>query len=264
MVVHAYYPIAEPRVQREARAAREFGYGVTVICLRGPGEASREQIDGVDVRRLRLRHSRGAHLGRFVFEYLAFAVLATLMLAPAAARRTYRVVHVHAPPDFLVVAGLLPKLRGARLLLDIHDLSPHLYRARFTGLLGAIVSRVLEAIQQGACLTADHVVTVHEPYRMQLLRAGVDPGKVTVIMNSVDLHLLKGAPQRAAPLGGSSHDYFTLAYHGTLTHWYGVDLLLEAMAHLRDCLPQIRALVLGDGDALDSLRELALKRGLQD
>jgi glycosyltransferase involved in cell wall biosynthesis len=99
---------------------------------------------------------------------------------------------------------------------------------------------------------------------MQLLRAGVDPRKVTVIMNSVDLQLLKGVPQRATPLGGSSDDYFTLAYHGTLTHWYGVDLLLEAMAHLRDSLPQIRALVLGDGDALDSLRELALKRGLED
>src|SRR5437879_4068488 len=137
MVVHAYYPIGEPRVQREARAAHDFGYQVTVICLRSHGESARERIDGVDVRRLPLRHVRGARISRILFEYVAFTVLATITLGFAAARRTCDVVQIHAPPDFLTLAGLFPKLSGARLVLDIHDLSAHLYSARFTGLLGA-------------------------------------------------------------------------------------------------------------------------------
>jgi glycosyltransferase involved in cell wall biosynthesis len=262
MVVHAYYPIGEPRVQREARAASDSGYEVTVICLRGPSEVTHEQIDGVDVRRLPLRHVRGARLDRIAFEYMAFTVLATVMLASDAARRTYDVVHVHAPPDFLILAGLLPKLSGSRLLLDIHDLSAHLNSARFTGWFGASVSKSLTAIQRIACLIADHVVTVHEPYRMQLVNDGVDGGKVTVVMNSVDPSLLEDLADSASGGDSSPDRSFTLAYHGTLTHWYGVDLLLNAMVHLGDCLPDARALVLGDGDALQALQELATQSGL--
>jgi hypothetical protein len=33
MIVHAYYPIGEIRVEREARALIEKGYEVDVICL---------------------------------------------------------------------------------------------------------------------------------------------------------------------------------------------------------------------------------------
>jgi glycosyltransferase involved in cell wall biosynthesis len=263
MVVHAYYPIGEPRVQREAKAARDFGYEVTVICLRQPGEAAVEQVDGVEVRRVALSHVRGAGLGRIAFEYLAFTLLATLMLAAAAMRRTYDVVHIHAPPDFLVLAGVFPKLRGARLLLDIHDLSPHMYGARFGGWFAATVTGSLTIVERLACRVADQIVTVHEPYRAQLLDDGVDGKKVAVVMNAVDGALLANA-QRDAPRDGSSANSFTLAYHGTLTPWYGVDLLLEAMVNLEDRLPDTRALVLGDGDALEALRDLADSSGLAE
>src|SRR5438105_4968531 len=91
MIVHAYYPIGEPRVQREAKAARDVGYKVTVICLRQAGEPRHEQVDGIDVRRVGLHHVRGAGLGRMIFEYLAFTFLATILLSPAAAHRTYDV-----------------------------------------------------------------------------------------------------------------------------------------------------------------------------
>jgi len=264
MVVHAYYPIGEPRVQREAKAARDFGYEVTVICLRQPGEAAVEQVNGIEVRRLALSHVRGATLGRIAFEYLAFTVLATFILSAAAARRTYDVVQVHAPPDFLILAGLLPKLRGARLVLDIHDLSPHMYGARFDGWFAAVMSRSLTTVELLACRIADQVVTVHEPYRAQLLDDGVEGEKVTVVMNAVDESLLGTMPQNAAAHDGTTTDAFTLAYHGTLTPWYGVDLLLEAMVRLDDRLPNARALVLGDGDALDALRDLAARSGLAE
>jgi glycosyltransferase involved in cell wall biosynthesis len=262
MVVHAYYPIGEPRVQREAKAARDVGYDVTVICLRQSGEATTEQVDGVQVRRVGLSHVRGAGLGRIACEYLLFTLLASVTLAGAAARRRYDVVQVHAPPDFLVCAGLLPKLCGARLLLDIHDLSPHMYGARFDGRFASFVSRSLTVVQRLACRLADQVVTVHEPYRIQLLRDNVASEKVTVVMNAVDHSLLPKAARRGTARNGSHRDSFTLAYHGTLTPWYGVDLMLEAMVHLEDCLPDAHALVLGDGDALEGLRDLAERSGL--
>ena len=250
MLVHARYPIGEPRVQREAIAARSAGYDVDVLCLRSPGESPKETVEGIRVRRLPIRHARGAALGRILVEYLAFALLATLYLVLDILRRGRpAIVHIHAPPDFLAFAGLIPKLAGSRLILDIHDLSPHMYAARFAGRSATVVNRALTLVERAACAIAGDVITVHEPYRRELARHGVAGDRITVVMNAVDEKLIERIVPAGGPPAGAP---FTVAYHGTLNHWYGVDLLLDALA---TGLPDARAVILGEGDALADLRE---------
>jgi len=251
MLVHAYYPLAEPRVEREARAARDAGYRVVVVALRGDGEAPRETVEGVEVRRLPVRHHRGASLAALVVEYILFTVLATVEVLRLVLQRRLRVVQVHAPPDFLVLAALSARLRGARVVLDIHDLSPDLFGARFGE--RSVVVRLLRAVQRGATALVDEVITVHEPYRRELVAANVPPAKIEVVMNCVEEDVAARATAAASRANGA----FTLAYHGTLTHWYGVDLLVDAVGRLRTADVDIRALVVGDGDELDALRARA-------
>jgi glycosyltransferase involved in cell wall biosynthesis len=76
-------------------------------------------------------------------------------------------------------------------------------------------------------------------------------------MNSVDPKVL--------PAGGARRDRaFTVAYHGTLTRWYGIDLLIDAFAQLRDGVPGARLMILGEGDALAGLRRRADARHVAD
>jgi glycosyltransferase involved in cell wall biosynthesis len=49
-----------------------------------------------------------------------------------------------------------------------------------------------------------------------------------------------------------------------VTHWYGIELMVQAIGLLRDELPGLRALILGGGDAVDSVRELISSLGLED
>ena len=69
---------------------------------------------------------------------------------------------------------------------------------------------------------------------------------------------------RARAAVSAPNDGFVVAYHGTITDWYGVDLLVKAVAQLEDRVPTIRALVLGDGDALSPTEELARHLGVDD
>src|SRR4051812_9179920 len=112
MVVHAYYPVGEPRVEREARAARDAGRDVEVIALRAEGEPRDEVVDGIAVHRVNLDHVRGASFGRLIYEYVSFLLLATLAVARSRVGLG-DVVHVHTPPDFLAFCALPAKLRGA-------------------------------------------------------------------------------------------------------------------------------------------------------
>jgi glycosyltransferase involved in cell wall biosynthesis len=262
MVVHAHYPLAEPRVQREARAARDAGFHVTVLALRAPGEARKEQVDGISVRRLSVRHVRGGSFGRMMWEYLSFCLLASVWLALRAVRRPFQIVHVHNPPDFLVLAGLIPRWRGSRLVLDIHDLSSHIFAARFRGALGAIVSRMLIWIERLACRAADAVVTVHEPYRDELVRRGVSASRITVVMNSVDQVVLDRA-RHGSSIAPSSRG-FRVAYHGTLTWWYGADAVIQALARLVEDGVDAEALLVGAGDAVPHLIEEVRSADLEE
>lgn len=263
MVVHARYPIGEPRVQREARTARDAGWRVKVVCLRDDGEPAREIVDGIEVLRLPVRHQRGASFPSMVREYLGFTWRAAAAVARMRERWQEAVVHVHGPPDFLLVSAIVPKLRGARVVLDIHDLSRHMFSMRFSGLLGRIVYGGLAAIERVACAVADYVITVHEPYRGEINRLGVPASKLAVIMNAVDTGLVERvrgdgfSPSKRSPA-------FTVAYHGTLVRHYGVDLLIEALGRLRGEVPSLRAVILGEGDMLEELRAQAAALGLGD
>src|SRR5688572_29521213 len=130
MLLHGYFP-DEPRVAAEARAAVDAGFEVDVVALRRPGEAPTDTVAGVRLRRLPVEHRRGGGLLRMVHEYAAFTLRAAMEASRRSSRGGYDVVQVHNPPDFLMLAAIVPRIRGARVILDVHDLSSDMFAMRF-------------------------------------------------------------------------------------------------------------------------------------
>lgn len=263
MIVHSHYPVGEPRGEREAQAMLEAGYAVSMICLRTAAELPKETADGVHIVRLPIQHVRDAGTLRFFGEYLRFTFRSALAVLKIHRRQRIDVVYVHAPPDFLVAAAIIPKLLGSGVVLDIHDLSPDMFEARFGRRLSThVATRILRSIERVAGALADRVVTVHHPYRKELAAAGVPLRKITVVMNAPDPDVVN----RARNAGGAraKSDSFVVGYHGTINHWYGVDLLVEAVARLEEHIPDMSALVIGEGDALQTVEQLARKLGVDD
>jgi glycosyltransferase involved in cell wall biosynthesis len=258
MILHGYFP-DEPRVAAEARAARAEGFDVDVIALRRPGELAVEKVEGVTLRRLPVEHRRGEGLAAMAFEYASFTILASVVASKLALRQRYDVVQVHSPPDFLVVAALGPRLRGARIVLDVHDLASDMFAMRFEGRRGArLADAALRALERWAASAASAVLTVHEPYREELVVRGIPAAKISVVMNSLDESLLPSS----SPL--ELDDSFTIFYHGTVTPHYGVRLLVEAAAQLRDSIPDLRVVICGEGDDLPVIRALARELRVDD
>ena len=259
MVVHAYYPLGETRVQREAAALVDRGWEVDVVCLRWRGEVSRETVDGVTVHRLPVRRHRGTGMLAQMFEYLAFFVLAGFTLTRLHISKRFHTVQVHNLPDFLVFSALVPKAMGARIVLDLHDLMPELYTAKTGAGLNGPLARVLRLQERIAARFADHVITVTAGWRDTLIGRGVHPNKVSVVMNLAD-------PKVFPPRRFNSKDAegLTLVYHGTFASRYGVDVIVRALSELRDEVPRARLMLLGDGETRQELVELIGVLGIED
>ena len=259
MVVHGPYPVGEPRVAREARAAVDAGFEVDVVAMRTPGDPAHERVEGIDVYRLADLRSSRSRPRELVREYVGFALLAGARVARLHLRRRYGIVQVHNPPDFLTAAAVLPRLTGARVVFDIHDLSPELFAARLGGSQRAsLAERTLRWIESASVRLSDSVVTVHEPYRSELLARGIPDEKIVVVLNALDERLLP-PPKSARPSDG-----FRLVYHGTVTRLYGVELAVDALALLATELPAARLEIYGDGDAVADVETRVEEHGLSD
>jgi len=256
MLVHEYFP-RDFRVRREARALAAAGWQIEIVCLKKPGEPARELVDGLPVTRLPVRRHRGSPLPVYMTEYLAFAAAAGGLLLARRLEAAYDVVHVHAPPDFLALAGLPAGLGGARLILDIHDLTPELYGSRFGKKGGQAARMVMQVVERGSCALADRVITVTDAFAGLLAGRGVAGEKITVLHNSPDPEAFDPGLRDERRAEG-----FEIVHHGTLVQRYGVDLLVEAFARVAEQLPAASLNIYGEGDWLPRLKERAQARGL--
>ena len=100
-----------------------------LVCLRESGrEPRREVVNGVNVLRLAIPKKRGGKL-EYPFRYSAFLASCSIILGYRTLRRGYDIVHAHNMPDFLVFSGIIPKLFGSKIILDLHDPMPELIQS---------------------------------------------------------------------------------------------------------------------------------------
>lgn len=255
------YP-EDTRVAREAQTLVAAGYRVTVISPRARGQARREEIAGVHVRRYRLPElGRGAT--KFVVEHV-YAVLASLVMSIRVRLDTgVDVIHLHNPPDLLVLVALPHKLLGTRVIYDHHDLAPEMYRARFTH-SSRVLYFLLTMFERLSCRFADHVIETNESYAaVDRARSGVPPERITIVRNGPDLDRLRPVPPDAALREDAST---VICYVGVMGPQDGVDHLLWALHHLvhEGGHPHTRCLIVGNGDALPTLRRLTAELGLEE
>jgi glycosyltransferase involved in cell wall biosynthesis len=262
MVVYAPYPYSETRVQREAETLAFHGFEVDVICPRVGEDASVDAHNGVSIIRLPMRWTRRKGLAGRFYAYVVFFLLATAKLARLAWQRHYHVVQVHNVPDFLVFSAVIPKLTGSRIILDLHDLMPEFYEGRFRQGSSSLPMRLILMQEKLSCRFADHVITVTEHWRQALIARGVSPGKCSVLMNLADDRIFHPIPPGNAPAGAGSR--FRLFYHGYMPESYGLDLVLQAMAQLRDQIPEIHLTLVGGGEHLQTLKRLAKELNLKE
>lgn len=266
MVVYAYYPLGETRVQREAEALIADGYEVDVICTRLPDEPATEICDDVRVYRMPMERSLFAGIlpAHRLWEYLLFWIMSTITLAYLYVKRRYITVQVHNLPDFLVFAAWLPKLFGTPILLDLHDLMPEFYVGRYGKSPDSLIVKLVRLQESLSCRFANHIITVSEHWRQWLIQRGVPDEKCSVVMNLADPRIFH-RPE-SAPSKPISDGKFRLLYHGTVKKQYGLDLIVQAVHRLRGDIPDIHCTIIGHGDTdyMADLHKLIAELELQD
>lgn len=256
LVVHSYY-LRDTRPRRLATALTDAGWDVDVVCAREEGEQPVETAGDVRLYRLPARRKRGGKI-RYVFEYVSFTTMAFLKVTGLWLRRRHGAVYVIGIPNFLVFSALLPRLGGARVLLDMRDPLPEFFEAKYGLSETDPLVRGLLAEERISARFASQVVTVHHTMA-KVYERSIPAAKIGVVMNAPDPRVFAVDP-------GADRDPAdrTMLYAGTVASRYGVDLAVRALALLRDEIPALRLRVVGDGDLIPTLHAIAHAEGIED
>ncbi|PZR77587.1 MAG: hypothetical protein DLM52_04170, partial [Chthoniobacterales bacterium] len=245
VVLFSHYP-ADPRPRRAAEALLADGVSIDLICLQAdPSEPRREVVDGVNVTRIPLKRRRSGKL-RYAWQYSAFVAISLAHLGLRSLKRRYQFVHVHNMPDVLVFSALVPKLLGARVVLDLHDPMPELMQAIFQLAPDSAAVRLLELMEKWSIAFADSVLTVSRTFKDLFSSRSCPPEKITVVLNSPDEKIFKFRPpqvRRRDPSDLSTP--FIILYHGSLLQRNGFDLAVDALELVLKTVPCAKLVVCG-------------------
>jgi glycosyltransferase involved in cell wall biosynthesis len=248
--------IHDGRVKRHAEALAERGDHVDVISL-ASGEPP--TINGVNLIGVHMPRYRGSRKLAYLSSYIRFFAKASNKAARLSMKQRYDAVIVCTMPDAVVVCAIMPKILGSKVVLDVHDTMPELYRDKFGGARGTVGANLLMLGERISSWCADRVLAVHDLHRDRLRDAGVALHKIRVVTNSPDPRIFSLRRNEKS----TSQD-FTLVCHGTVTARLGLDLLISAVDSLRIEIPHLRLRVIGQGDELASTRALVDRLALND
>ncbi len=198
VVAYTFYE-SDFRVMRYAEALVDRGDQVDVIALRQPGAKRREILKGVRVFRVQERLVNEKGKFAYLFRILKFLVRSSWFLARMHSRRRYDLVHVHSVPDFLVFAAFLPKLSGAKVVLDIHDILPEFYASKFSRGQKGVLFNLLVLVERISCRIADHVIIANHIWEQKLASRSVAPAKLTTIINYPDTTIFYPRKRNSIP-----------------------------------------------------------------
>ena len=249
----------DTRVRREISALLEAGHEVDVICLRGQGEPRYHRSGALRIWRLSLRRRRTGPV-RYFLEYAVFFLLAAALVSALHVRRKYDVVQINSLPDPLVFAALVPRMLGARVLLDLHECMPEFFASKYGTSPSHPMVRLLVHLEQASIRFADATITCTDQMRDVFLARGAPADRVSVIFNGSDESIFDHRRHPNREPDGE----LRLVSHGSLETRYGIDIIIRAVALLRDEIPGLRLSIYGDGSASAELHGLTEELGVGD
>jgi glycosyltransferase involved in cell wall biosynthesis len=256
MLVHSNYD-TDNRVRRYAETLAKRGDHVDVIAVStSDSQPPVENMGGVTVYRLMHRRYGERSKWDFAWRLLRFLFISSSFLTRLHKRVNYDLVHVHNIPDFLVFAAWYPKLTGAKIILDIHDIVPEFFSSKFGNDHTDAYTVGLKFIENRSAKFADYVIVANHLWYDTLLSRSVSAGKCSVVLNHVD-------PAIFYRRSGTRNDgKFVIIFPGSFQWHQGLDIAIEAISKLRDKVPNAELHLYGSGNTEADLIQLAARLGL--
>jgi PEP-CTERM/exosortase A-associated glycosyltransferase len=187
-------------------------------------------------------------------------------LLEVAQREKPDLLHAHSPVLDAIPALRVGRQLGIPVVYEVRAFWEDAAVDHGTTTEGSPRYRLTRRLETHALKRADHVFTICEGLRSDIVARGIASAKVTVIPNAVDIEGFElggqADPALKAKLGLDGAT--VLGFIGSFYAYEGLDLLLAAMPALLQQRPDLRVLLVGGGPQDAALKAQAAALGIAD
>lgn len=223
-----------------------------------------EFMDGIHVNRVWSYIVANEGFFPRILDYVSY--MTSAILAAPFVRRVDLVIGTS--PHFFTACAAYSVSRTKRIpfIFELRDLWPESIKV-VGALRDSSAIRLLQRIELHLYRKAARIICVTHSFKEVLIGRGIDPGKIDVITNGVDLTRFRPMTRDKELAANYGLDgKFVAGYVGTHGLAHGLSTLLETASRLRDRSDgdRFRLLLLGDGAMKKKLVEQATRQNLKN
>lgn len=170
------------------------------------------------------------------------------------------------PPTQGVVVGLAKKVSGKKVIYNLQDIFPDsLVTSGYCG-EDSILMKIGHAMENFTYRNADHIITITDDMKTNIMKKGVPEEKISVIRNWIDTDKVRPVPRNENTLFDElklSREKFYVVYAGNIGKVQGIDVIVEA-AKLLNEYADICFLIIGNGSEEDRIKQMIVDKGLKN
>lgn len=227
---------------------------------------TRERLNDVEITRVThfIPRRAGQMLQRLLMEG-TFCLTGALALALGRRPRWNAIVYVGAQPSIAMLARVLATIHRIPYLVKITDLAAQ--AAVDVGIIKApFLRRILDKFEYAAYSQAAGASVLCGGFKDALIENGYPADRIRVIYNSEDLEAIRPVATGEAfrKSNNLSPDHFVVLYSGSMGIKQGLDNIVEASRLLKEDYPNVRWVLVGDGELKPLLQKLILENNLAE
>lgn len=176
------------------------------------------------------------------------------------------IIHAHSPVLNAIPALRVGKRLGIPVVYEVRAFWEDAAVDHGTTAEGSPRYRLTRWLETRALQQADHVFTICEGLRSDIVCRGIPADKVTVIPNAVNIESFEpgGLPDAALKSRLGLQGTSVVGFIGSFYAYEGLDLLLDALPGILAQRPDVRVLLVGGGPQDTALKAQVQRLGLTD
>ncbi|MCH2450321.1 MAG: glycosyltransferase family 4 protein [Gracilimonas sp.] len=265
MVLDSKFP-PDIRVEKEAFSLIEGGYQVGLLSIADYDKSEVVRYKGIKIYRTAVTKftSKKMHGLAAMIPWIDYVVAKKVL--EIFENESYDAIHLH---DLYLfgAASILRKKIEAHFIGDLHEnyidvLKDYKWSTTYPNKLFISFSKWKRKEKEWLKLF-DRIIVVNEGMRDRNIAKGVEEKKITVVSNSIDTDVFDEY-EIDKKIIKRFEGYFTLVYVGGFVSNRGLEHVIKGMKELKRYNDEIRLLLVGDGEMMNILKDLAKRLEVED
>jgi len=250
----------DTRVWLEARALKEEGFDVSVVCPNIKKEKeSHKRLDSIEIFQYN-SFFEGASVFGLLLEYLLSSYSIFRYAIKIYIKKPFHIVHLANPPDFLALIFLPFKLLGVKIVFDHHDLCPELFIEKFNK--KNPLYKMVVFFERFSYKLADVIITTNNSVkRVGIERDKTEGEKMYVVRNGPDLSVVHPYP---AIKDLREESKYLIGYVGRIDKQDYLPKLVNSIEYMVNSrgFTDFKVLIIGDGTERESVERIVIDEKL--